>query len=55
MPKYSKRHYIDIANVLKTKKGKTQVSAFREFSDLFSKDNPLFNSKKFFEAVFGKK
>ena len=57
--KYQKRHYEDVAEILKahldsTRKDgyhhKTMDSIVREFSLMFEDDNPLFDRERFLEA-----
>ena len=62
MPKYSKRHYIDIAKVLNTyvmlnRNLDIQMELIDamtyDFTTLFSRDNPNFNRDTFEKAVYG--
>lgn len=48
-PKFSKRHYCAIAEIVRNSKTKNQIVENLVF--LFSKDNPRFSQKKFSKAI----
>ena len=57
MPRFAKRHYIVIAEVLREAVSTGQSSLFPEFantvdtlSHLFARDNPRFSRDRFFDA-----
>jgi hypothetical protein len=55
MPKYTRQHYIETANILKVLPVTTRKKLFDEYVPRFKLDNPLFDLAKFTTAVFGKK
>jgi len=57
MPKYQKRHYVDIAKLLNrhVREGFTlelEQRMIHDFTALFGRDNPLFNPDTFKRAVY---
>ena len=51
--RYQKRHYEDVARILKSDAGhldRVRNTIIQEFTDLFATDNPLFDRDRFLSA-----
>jgi len=55
MVKFTSRHYIEVADILKDAYAKHEVSiaTIEQFKNMFARDNGKFNRNKFDQAVFG--
>ena len=47
MPKFTRRHYLQIGKTLKKLPKKKRLTEFYKWSKIFKKDNRLYDSKKF--------
>jgi len=47
MVKYTRRHYLDIGNTIKSIPKTKRKTEFVKWNKIFKADNPLYDSKKF--------
>ena len=47
MVKYTRRHYVDIGNLIKKLPKSKRKTEFNKYNKLFKKDNPRYDSKRF--------
>ena len=51
MTKYTRRHYVDIGNLIKKVPKSKRKTEFTKWNKVFKKDNPRYDSKKFKKFV----
>jgi hypothetical protein len=52
MPRYTKKHYVQIGNTLRKLPKKVREVEYRKWNRIFKADNPKYDSKKFKKYVY---